>query len=189
MRGKGMRIVLASSSPRRRELLERAGVVFETAVSPAEELHDASMPPEELCEENAVRKAVAVAPEFPDAVVIGSDTLVFIDGGPLGKPKDLEEARAMLRRLSGRPHFVCTGVCLVLPGGDRKVFHDTTEVDFRELDGETIDRYLSLVNVLDKAGAYGIQEHGELIISGIRGSFENVMGFPVEKVVEALAEL
>lgn len=183
-----MRIVLASSSPRRRELLARAGVAFDTAVSPAEELHDASIPPEELCERNAVLKAEAVVPEHPDAVVIGSDTLVFIDGEPLGKPADLDEARAMLRRLSGRPHFVCTGVCLVFPGGGRNVFHDTTEVDFRELDEETIETYISLVNPLDKAGAYGIQEHGELIISGIRGSFENVMGFPVDKVVEALGE-
>ena len=181
--------MLASSSPRRRELLERVGLDFETAASPAEELHDASMPPEKLCEENAVRKARAVAPEFPDAVVIGSDTLVFLDGEPLGKPADLCEARAMLRRLSGRPHFVCTGVCLALPGGGARVFHDTTEVDFRELDEETIDRYLSLVHVLDKAGAYGIQEHGEMIVSGIRGSFENVMGLPVEKVLAALAEL
>lgn len=186
---RAMRIVLASSSPRRRELLARAGVVFETTVSPAEELHDASIPPEELCERNAALKAGAVAADHPDAVVIGSDTLVFIDGEPLGKPADMAAARDMLRRLSGRPHFVCTGVCFVLPGGGTRVFHDTTEVDFRDLDEETIDRYLSLVNPLDKAGAYGIQEHGELIVEGIRGSFENVMGFPVDKVLAELAKL
>ena len=181
-----MPIVLASSSPRRRELLERAGVVFEVMHSPAEEIHDASMKPDLLCELNAALKAEAVAQLRPDATVIGSDTLVFIDDLPLGKPADLEEARGMLRRLSGRAHQVCTGVCVIYPGGDRKVFHDLTEVTFLTLDDAAIDSYFLRVNPLDKAGAYGIQESGELIISGISGSFENVMGLPVDKVIEAL---
>lgn len=181
-----MPIVLASASPRRRELLEKAGVVFEVVVSPAEEIHDASMKPETLCELNAALKAEAVAEVRPDATVIGSDTLVFIDDEPLGKPSDLEEARGMLRRLAGRTHKVCTGVCVVFPGGKTQVFHDTTEVDFLPLDDEQIDAYFAVANPFDKAGAYGIQEHGEMIISGIRGSFENVMGLPVEMVVAAL---
>lgn len=181
-----MPIVLASASPRRRELLENAGVVFEVVVSPAEEIHDASMKPDVLCELNAALKAEAVAAVRPDATVIGSDTLVFIDDEPLGKPSDLEEARGMLRRLSGRTHKVCTGVCIVFPGGETKVFHDTTEVDFLPLGDEEIDAYFAVANPFDKAGAYGIQEHGEMIISAIRGSFENVMGLPVEMVVEAL---
>ena len=179
--------MLASTSPRRRELLERAGVVFEVIASPAEEIHDASMPPQLLCEHNAELKAAAVAASLPDATVIGSDTLVFIDGMPLGKPADLDEARAMLRRLSGRTHQVCTAVCVIFPGGRKTVFHETTEVTFLKLDDAAIQGYLSLVNPLDKAGAYGIQEHGERIVSEIRGSFENVMGLPVEKVVAALA--
>lgn len=181
-----MSIVLASSSPRRRELLEKAGLVFEVAVSPAEEIHDAAMKPHVLCELNATLKAAAVAEIRPDATVIGSDTLVFIDDLPLGKPADLEEAKAMLRRLSGRTHQVCTGVCVIYPGGGKNIFHDLTEVDFRQLDDGLIDSYFARVNPLDKAGAYGIQEHGEMIVSGIRGSFENVMGLPVEKVIEAL---
>lgn len=181
-----MPIVLASSSPRRRELLARAGVVFEVVVSPAEEIHDASMKPDLLCETNATLKAAAVAEVRPDATVIGSDTLVFIDDVPLGKPADLDEARAMLRRLSGRTHRVCTGVCVIFPDDSRRVFHDITEVTFREIDDDTIDRYFSLVNPLDKAGAYGIQESGELIVAEISGSFENVMGLPVDKVIEAL---
>jgi septum formation protein len=185
--GTAMPIVLASASPRRRELLEKAGVVFEVVVSPAEEIHDASMKPDVLCELNAALKAEAVALLRPDATVIGSDTLVFIDDEPLGKPTDLEEARAMLRRLAGRTHRVCTGVCVIFPGGETKRFHGTTEVDFLPLGDDEIDAYFALVNPLDKAGAYGIQEHGERIISGIRGSFENVMGLPVEMVVEALA--
>jgi septum formation protein len=181
-----MPIVLASSSPRRRELLEKAGLDFEVAVSPAEEIHDASMKPHVLCELNATLKAAAVAATRPDATVIGSDTLVFIDDLPLGKPADLEDAKAMLRRLSGRTHQVCTGVCVIYPGGGKNIFHDVTEVDFHPLDDDLIDSYFARVNPLDKAGSYGIQEHGDMIVYGIRGSFENVMGLPVEKVIAAL---
>jgi len=182
-----MPIILASASPRRRELLERAGVIFEIMHSPADEIHDASIPPEELCETNAALKAEAVAAIRPDATVIGSDTLVFIDGEPLGKPADLDEARAMLRRLAGRVHKVCTGVCVIFPDGRRELFHDTTEVNFLPLDDAAIEDYLSVANPLDKAGAYGIQESGERIIAGISGSYENVMGLPVGMVMDALS--
>lgn len=181
-----MPVVLASASPRRRELLAEAGILFEVIVSPAEEIHDASMPPDVLCEMNATLKASAVANIRPDATVIGSDTLVFIDGVPLGKPADLSEAREMLRRLSGRTHQVCTGVCVIYPDGGKNVFHDTTEVTFLPLDEAAIDRYIAVANPLDKAGAYGIQESGELIISGISGSYDTVMGLPVDKVIAAL---
>ena len=183
-----MPIVLASASPRRRRLLERAGVVFEVIVSPAEEIHDASLAPDVLCELNATLKAAAVAAMRPDATVIGSDTLVFIEGEPLGKPADLDEAHGMLRRLSGRTHQVCTGVCMVFPDGTRKVFHETTDVTFLPLDDEAIRTYFSLVNPLDKAGAYGIQKHGARIIAGINGSFDNVIGLPVARVIAALGE-
>lgn len=182
-----MMIVLASASPRRRELLERAGLTFRVLVSPAEEIHDASIVPETLCEMNAELKARAVAAEQPEAAVIGADTLVFIDGEPLGKPADLDEARGMLRRLSGRSHRVCTGVCVIFPGGRTRVFHATTEVVFRTLDDSAIERYLAVANPLDKAGAYGIQESGDLIVERISGSYENVMGLPVEMVLDALA--
>ena len=181
-----MPILLASASPRRRELLEQAGVEFEVVVSPAEELHDATMKPDVLCELNAALKAEAVAQLRPDAVVIGADTLVFIDDEPFGKPCDLEEARGMLRRLAGRTHMVCTGVCIIFPGGRTRSFHGTTEVDFLPLTDVEIDAYFDLVNPFDKAGAYGIQEHGELIVSSIRGSYENVMGLPVDLVVAEL---
>lgn len=185
---RAMPIVLASASPRRRELLERAGVVFEIVVSPAEEIHDAALKPDVLCEHNATLKAEAVAALRPDATVIGSDTLVFIDDEPLGKPLDFDEARGMLRRLAGRAHRVCTGVCVIFPGGSKKTFHGTTEVTFRPLDEAQIEAYLALVNPLDKAGAYGIQEHGERIVEGICGSFDNVMGLPVDLVIKALNE-
>lgn len=180
------RVILASSSPRRRELLEDAGLEFEVIASPAEEVHDTSMPLEELCELNASLKAQAVAKQHPDALVIGSDTLVFIDETPLGKPVDMNEARAMLRQLSGRTHQVCTAVCILQHAGDKRVFHDTTEVRFKELGDAGIEAYLERVNPLDKAGAYGIQEHGDLIVEGIEGRFDTVMGLPVELVIEAL---
>jgi septum formation protein len=184
-----MRIVLASSSPRRRQLLEEAGLKFEIAVSPAEELHDASMAPSALCEWNATLKASAVAATRPEAFVIGADTLVFIDDMPLGKPKDMEEAREMLRRLSGRTHQVCTGVSIIPPQGKPFSFHDTTEVIFHPLDEAAISDYFSQVNPLDKAGAYGIQEYGGKIISGITGEFDTVMGLPVARVLAALHAL
>ena len=183
-----MRILLASSSPRRRELLERAGLTFEVESSPAEEIHDETMVPERLCQENAVLKAAAVAADHPEKIVIGADTLVFIDGRALGKPEDLAGARAMLRQLAGRTHRVCSGVCMIFPGGRREVFHGMTEVVFRPFADETIDAYFALVNPLDKAGAYGIQEHGDMLVASIRGDFDNVMGLPVAMVLDRLPE-
>lgn len=179
-----MKIVLASGSPRRRELLREAGVDFEVRSSPAEELHDPSMPLATLCEHNAELKARAVPVE--GAVVIGADTLVWIDGDPLGKPGDLDQARAMLRRLSGREHTVCTGVCLVRPDGVAQCFHELTQVRFRDFDDEVITRYFEEANPLDKAGAYGIQERGELLIESIEGGFDNVMGLPVAALLARL---
>lgn len=179
-----MKIVLASGSPRRRELLERAGLRFEVRPSPAEELHDPSLALDELCEMNAELKARAVP--VPDAWVIGADTLVHVDGVPLGKPADLDDARAMLRRLSGRGHTVCTGVCVVDPDGWAERFHETTAVRFRPFDDEVIEEYLRRVDPLDKAGAYGIQEHGEMLVEGIDGAFDNVMGLPVARLLAVL---
>lgn len=184
-----MRLILASGSPRRRELLEKVGLRFEVIPSPAEEIHDGSLGMERLCEENACLKARAIADRYPDAVVIGADTLVFLEKEPLGKPADLGEAAAMLRRLSGYVHDVCTGVCIIAPGGKVSLLHDITEVFFRKLDEETISAYLAKTSPLDKAGAYGIQDHGEMIVKRIVGSYENVMGLPVEDVLDVLAEI
>ncbi|KAB2642967.1 MAG: septum formation protein Maf [Verrucomicrobia bacterium] len=181
-----MSLVLASGSPRRRDLLAQAGLVFDVVVSPAEEIHDPTLPPDCLCEGNAKLKAAAVALSHPHATVIGADTLVFIDADALGKPADLDEARAMLRRLSGRAHIVCTGVCVIRPGGSIHTFHELSEVVFRVLDEAAIDAYFLLVNPLDKAGAYGIQAHGERIVAEIRGNIDNVMGLPVTRLLEVL---
>lgn len=166
--------------------MEAAGLHFEVIPSSAEEIHDASLGMAGLCEENARLKAAAVAVHHPEAVVIGADTLVFLEGDPLGKPKDLDEAAAMLRRLSGSLHQVCTGVCIAGPGESVRLFHAVTEVVFWNLDEELITTYLKKTSPLDKAGAYGIQDHGEMIVERIDGAFDNVMGFPVPQVLKAL---
>ena len=174
-----MKLILASGSPRRRELLAATGLEFTVVISPAEEIHDAGLGMAGLCEENARLKACAVAVDFPEDRVIGADTLVFIDGVALGKPKDLAEAKEMLRMLSGRCHQVCTGGCIAGPGEKFVTFHAVTNVIFHALDDERIDEYLSKTSPLDKAGAYGIQDHGEMIVERIEGDFDNVMGLPV----------
>ena len=182
-----MRFILASQSPRRKELLESTGLAFEIITEEAEELHDESIDPQALCEINAYNKARAVADKHADALVLGADTLVFLEGKPLGKPKDLAEAKETLRLLSGKTHSVCTGVSLCAPMGGR-IFSVVTEVTFKELSEEAIDRYLALVHVLDKAGSYAYQEHGELIIDHIVGDEKNVIGLPVTRLWEVLQE-
>lgn len=178
-------VILASQSPRRRDLLTEAGVPFSIVVRDTEELKEVSMPPRELCLHNAAAKAEAVFREYPDSTVIGADTLVFLAGHPLGKPGNEEEARAMLRLLSGRTHHVCTAFSIRSPLGmnDLAVL---TEVTFRKLTEEDIRRYMGLVHVMDKAGSYALQEHGEMIISSVRGDTDNVIGLPVRDVVKCL---
>lgn len=182
-----MQLVLASQSPRRVHLMREAGYKFDILVPEVEEAHDGSLSPEDLTVENARRKAVAGALLHPDALVIGADTLVYLDSEPLGKPENLDEALAMLRRLSGRSHEVCTGVYLAWDGGRQgRGFHVVSQVVFKALDDELIRVYHSLVNPLDKAGAYGIQEHGNMIIAGHQGSWTNVMGLPMERLTKEL---
>ena len=179
-------IILASQSPRRSELLTREGVEFRVVVRDTEEVHDASMAPEELCATNAAAKAAAVAAEYPEDTIIGADTLVFIDGQPLGKPADEAEAVAMLMQLQGRTHCVCTAVAVFLPGGERRDFAEISKVTFRPLDEAAIRHYMSLVHVYDKAGAYAIQEHGDLIIERFEGDLDNVIGLPVTRLLQVL---
>ncbi|MGA0845412.1 MAG: Maf family protein [Luteolibacter sp.] len=182
-------LILASASPRRHELLTRAGLEFQVVHPNAEEIHDSALGPALLCETNAAIKARAVAQEHPDAVVLAADTLVFLDGEALGKPDDMEQAHAMIRRLAGRDHLVCTGVCMIFPGAAAaEQFHDTSTVVFHALEDDAIAEYLRLTSPLDKAGAYGIQDHGERVVSRIDGSMENVMGLPVDKVIAVLMD-
>jgi len=179
------RIILASGSPRRREMLTEAGLEFEVIPSPAEEIHDIDMPLHKLCEVNAELKALAISKNHPYAQVIGADTLVYIDQTPLGKPKTEQEAGETLAKLSGRAHQVCTGVCIA-EGEKTNTFHAVTEVVFKTLTPELIKDYMSKVNVMDKAGSYAVQDHGEMIIEEVKGDYNNVVGLPVTLLLERL---
>lgn len=181
-------LILASQSPRRRELLAREGVDFQIIVNDVQEEHDASLPPEVLCARNAAIKACAVAQDYPQDVVIGADTLVFIDGQPLGKPVDEKDAARMLDMLQGRTHCVCTAVAVCMPGGERRDFAEKSYVTFKPLSPAEIAHYMSLVHVLDKAGAYAIQEHGDLIIDRIEGDYDNIVGLPVARLLQVLRD-
>ena len=179
-------LILASQSPRRRELLRREGVDFTVVVKDTVEEHDPAMPPQVLCARNAAAKAEAVVADYPQATVLGADTLVFIDGTPLGKPADEADALRMLMLLQGRTHCVCTAVAVILPGGERRDFAEISYVTFRQLSEGDARRYMQLVNVMDKAGSYAIQEHGELIIEKIEGDFDNIVGLPVTRLLQEL---
>ena len=180
-------LILASASPRRAELLRQLGVEFTVLPSDAPEVHDDQLTAREISQVNAYRKARVIAKKFPDALVLGADTLVYLDTTLLGKPADLEDADRMLKQLSGRTHEVVTAICLLhLRTHRQRVFFESTAVTFRTLDAVQIRRYLGKVNTLDKAGGYAIQEEGDLIIEKISGSYTNVVGLPVEKLRKEL---
>ncbi|MDR2429532.1 MAG: Maf family protein [Puniceicoccales bacterium] len=186
--GRAPRFILASASPRRRELLAGHGIFPEIIPADVVENEDASADPREMVLSNAGLKARALARRFPDALVLGADTTVALDGTVLNKPVDLGEARMMLRRLSGREHVVFTGVAFVWVGAGVDELHcRTSRVCFKPLADAVIEAYFQRVNPLDKAGAYGIQEGRELIIEAFEGPVSNIMGLPVEFVVERLA--
>lgn len=172
------KIILASKSPRRREILEKAGYDIEIRVQDADETLPAGITPEKAVRMLAEIKASAVNRNAGEAV-IGADTVVAVDGEILGKPKNENDAFLMLRRLSGREHEVFTGVCVVTDNG-KTVFSDCSTVKFRNLTDEEIRAYIKSGEPMDKAGAYGIQGLGGKFASVISGSFYNVMGFPIE---------
>ncbi len=181
-------VILASSSPRRSDLLRELGVAFDVVPSDATEVHNEELTAIEISQLNAYRKARVVAKKFPDALVLGADTLVYLDTTLFGKPANFEDAYRMLKQLQGRTHQVVTGVCLIhLRGHRQTIFAESTEVKFRALDIQQIRDYLARINPLDKAGAYAIQEHGEKIVENIAGSFSNVVGLPVERLQEEFA--
>jgi septum formation protein len=182
------RFVLASGSPRRRQLLEEAGYVFEVVSPQVEEVFSGWLTIRELTVCNATRKAWSAAQSLPDAVVLGADTLVTIDHDVLGKPVNLEDAARILRRLSGRSHEVWTAVCLChLARGKSRSFCAVSRVKFRDLTDRDIKSYFRKVNPLDKAGAYAAQGYGQEIIQRIDGSYSNVVGLPMEGTLPALA--
>ena len=174
-------LILASASARRRELLARLGIAFDVVIAPVDEHEEASTDPRVMVAHNAALKADWVAARQPDALVLGADTTVAIDGIALNKPRDLAEARAMLRRLSARTHRVFTGLALRRDRARLRLDEIVmSEVTFKPLDEATISVYLAQVNPLDKAGGYAIQEHGDLIVAGHTGSFTNIIGLPLE---------
>ena len=185
-----MEIILASQSPRRRTLLEQMGLRDFRVVSPDIEEHmERELPPEELVRRISLEKALAVqAQEGPGPIIIAADTVVALDGAVLGKPEDELEAFKMLSTLSGCRHQVYTGLT-VLHGEERHTVSEETTVTFRELTGEEIDRYIATGEPMDKAGAYGVQGYGALLVERIQGDYYNVMGLPVCRLGLLLREL
>jgi septum formation protein len=182
-------LLLASASPRRRDLLKKAGVDFRVEAARTEELAGGEWTARELCLLNAEQKALEVASRFPDCVVLGADTVVSIEGQVFGKPADLDQAQAMLEQLCGRVHEVLTGVCLIQKS-ERKLlrFVESTRVKFRSRQTVDLEEYLLSIHPLDKAGGYAAQEDQERLIECIEGSMSNVIGLPVERVLTALNE-
>ena len=182
-------LILASGSPRRRQLLEEMGVKFEVVHAPVAELDAASAPalaPAELAIENGRLKAAAGVRLKPGRWVLGADTVVVLDGRLFGKPSTLAHAREFLRTMGGRTHEVITGGVLLSPEGAEESFHDVSEVTFRALSEEVIAHYLEQVDVFDKAGGYALQERSETIVAGVEGSWSNVIGLPAEKLAPLL---
>ena len=183
-------LILASASPRRTELLREAGIPHRVVVAAVTEHEDPTTDPAKMVLHNARLKAAAVSHLHPEAIVLGSDTTVARGDRALNKPADLAESRAMLRALSGREHTVHTGVCLLCPSLGIDESHDVTAwVRFRALSEDDITRYQALVNTLDKAGAYGIQQGKEIIIADFQQPISTIMGLPVEFVKARLAAL
>jgi septum formation protein len=180
--------VLASNSPRRRALLREAGYEFEVVVPAVSELVPAHLSLRELTIANATRKAIAVARIYPGRIVLAADTLVAMDGEIIGKPCDLNHARMILRRLSGRTHDVSTAVCIIGAEG-RISYAEISQVRFRKLTETAITEYFKVVNPVDKAGAYGAQGAGRSIIAAIKGSVTNVIGLPMARTKKALEQI
>jgi septum formation protein len=180
-------LILASASPRRAELLRQLGVEFQIVPTGAREVEAEPLSAGETARINAYRKARAAAKKHPDALVLGVDTVVALGAALFGKPATLGEAEQILLTLAGKTHRVVTGVCLLLLRAHRqRIFFEETEVTFHPLTREQIRRYHAQVNPLDKAGAYGIQEHGEMLVEAISGSFTNVIGLPLERLTAEL---
>jgi septum formation protein len=181
-------MILVSASPRRQEILRKAGYSFRVSAVEIEEKYPVQTAPELVPEYLAKLKIDAIKDKYPDTLLISADTIVLLDGKILGKPANAEEAREMLEQLSGRTHRVITGVCMYRRTA-YKLFSAATEVRFVTLDADEIDYYVQSCMPVDKAGAYGIQEWiGMIGVDHVEGSFYNVMGLPVHKLYAALKE-
>jgi septum formation protein len=182
------RLILASGSPRRQDLLREAGIAFEVQPAHIDEGRFPGEPPLQYACRLAQEKAQAVAGRFAGRFVLGADTIVLIDDEVLGKPRDAADARRMLRMLSGRGHRVTTAVSLVLPSGIADGRHSTTHVYFKEIEEEEIHAYVAGGEPMDKAGAYAIQGGARPWVQRIDGEYSNVVGLPLSLVTEMLRE-
>lgn len=183
------RLILASASPRRKQLLAELGLTFDVVVAGVTEHEDPATDPRTMVTHNAALKADWVAERHPEAYVLGADTTVFIDNRVLNKPADLNEARTMLKHLSGRTHTVFTGLALRRRrDGLQLDAGAASDVTFKELSDAVIEEYLRHVHTLDKAGGYAIQERPDLIIAGFRGSETNIVGLPLEETKQLLTQ-
>lgn len=178
-------LILASSSPRRKLLLENLHLTFQVTSSDVDESFDPMLVPAEIVMELANRKAKAVFEGSPSSFVIGADTIVVADGVVLGKPKGKQEAFEMLKKLSGKQHDVFTGVSILSPQSSSS-FYEKTEVMFWELTDAEIEAYVQTGEPLDKAGAYGIQEFGSMLVKEIKGDYFAVVGLPVSRTIREL---
>jgi len=180
-------LILASKSPRRRYLLEKAGLKFTVIPSKVDENSVILSAPDTYVKSLAEAKAGDVSNRYPDSWVIGADTIVFVDGTILGKPASVDEARAMLKRLSAKTHQVLTGYCICRKTDGRFISECvTTDVSFKKLSATEIDWYIQSGEPFDKAGAYAIQGIGTFLVKRINGSYTNVVGLPVCEVLEYL---
>lgn len=181
-------LILASSSPRRKELLTNAAIRFTVQAADVPEIHTPNETPEAFARRLAKEKAAAVWKNAPHGFVLAADTIVIDKGEILGKPKDATDATRMLRQLSGGTHEVLTGVCLMLPTGKQDVRHETTRVEMFTISEEEIAAYIASHEPMDKAGAYGIQGIASRWVRRLEGDFFNVMGLPVALVYRMLRE-
>lgn len=182
------KLILASASPSRKMLLERAGVEFEVLVSGVDEAVPPEYTPAQTVECLAERKGEAVFRLRPESTVISADSVVSIDGLILGKPENDRAAKAMLRRLSGRTHEIFTGVCL-LSGEQKEVFHSVTQVTFYQLTEEEIEEYVAMGESRGRAGSYGIEGKGVTLVRSICGDYSNIVGLPVAETLRRLRKL
>lgn len=179
------RIILASNSPRRKELMKYLNVNFEISSSDVQEVLNPKLEHDDLVMDLAFQKAYSVFKDNKDAIVLGFDTLVIVDDYILGKPKDEEEAKLFLNLLSNRSHKVLTG-CAILTKGYSKSFFSDAIVNFSKLTEKEIQEYIDTKEPLDKAGAYGIQGYGAKFVTSIKGDYFTIVGFPISKVYQEL---
>ncbi|MBS4202753.1 Maf family protein [Lederbergia citrea] len=183
-----LHLVLASASPRRKELLQKLNIPFSTFSPRADESFSPNLSPNEIVTMLALRKANMASAQFPESIVIGSDTIVVNNDKVLGKPANRQEAKQMLEQLSGQTHSVYTGVAVVY-GKISKTFYEKTDVEFWELSDADIERYLDSGEPFDKAGAYGIQGLGALHVKSIKGDYYAVVGLPISRLSRTLSSM